>query len=102
MLLYQIIQVRHISFLSLLILISIGFIVSFFIQIDNLLLKKLIAQYLLEELPRLIRLSNGNRRIWLILRQIYDQAFEQYHRLQMTIQLRLKLEQNKIECRQIY
>lgn len=102
MLLYQIIQARHISFLSLLILISIGFIVSFFIQIDNLLLKKLIAQYLLEELPRLIRLSNGNRRIWLILRQIYDQAFEQYHRLQMTIQLRLKLEQNKIECRQIY
>lgn len=99
MLLYQIIQARHISFLSLLILISIGFIVSFFIQIDNLLLKKLIAQYLLEELPRLIRLSNGNRRIWLILRQIYDQAFEQYHRLQMTIQLRLKLEQNKIECR---
>lgn len=99
---YQTIQARHISFLSLLILIFRGFIVSFFIQIDNLLLKKLIAQYLLEELPRLIRLSNGNRRIWLILRQIYDQAFEQYHRLQMTIQLRLKLEQNKIECRQIY
>lgn len=96
---YQTIQARHISFLSLLILISRGFIVSFFIQIDNLLLKKLIAQYLLEELPRLIRLSNGNRRKWLILRQKYDQAFEQYHRLQMTIQLRLKLEQNKIECR---